>query len=285
MFKTDMTGSMMMLSSAVLFSFMAIFVKMLSSTVPAAEIIFFRAFISVMIILAMVFAGKVEFKVRAREKIIFRGIVGGISLILYFFSITMTSVSNAVLLSYTYPIFASIFSAMYIKEKLTKEKLFFLFLAFAGLMLIFQFDYSSLNTGDLLALVAGITNGMAIVSIRELRKTDSSWMIVFSFVLSGTVFSLFFLKGNVIVPSALDISLLLLMGIFGTVGQLFMTYAYKLCSTALGGIISMSSVVITALLSSIIFHESLTPSLLFGGLLIFVSASFFSVKEQYEIAK
>lgn len=275
----------MMFASATLFSFMAIFVKVLSSTVSAAEIIFFRALISVLIILGMVLIGKVKFKFHAKEKIIFRGIAGGISLVLYFYSITLTSVSNAVLLSYTYPIFATIFSVMYLKESLSKEKIFFIILAFIGLFLIFQLDYSSLNFGDLLALISGITSGMAIVSIRELRKTDSSWMIVFSFVLAGTLFSLFFLKGNIVMPGNIELLLLLLIGVFGTIGQLFMTYAYKLCSTALGGVISMSSVVMTAILSSLIFHETLTLSLLIGGLLIFISATFFSIKEQYEIAK
>jgi len=99
-----------MFASAVLFSIMAIMVKALSSTVPAAEIIFFRAFISVAIIMAMVAAGKVGFRIKEKAKATFRGIMGGISLMLYFNAIGMTSVSNAVLLSYTYPIFASIFS-------------------------------------------------------------------------------------------------------------------------------------------------------------------------------
>jgi len=285
MLKNDVEGSLLLFSSAALFSIMAVLVKILNRSVPAAEIIFCRAAISVVIILGMVMIGKVRFRIHAWEKIIFRGIVGGISLLLYFYSITLTSVSNAVLLSYTYPIFAAIFSVMYLKETLTKEKVFFIILAFTGLFMIFQLDYSALNIGDLLALVSGITSGMAIVSIRELRRTDSSWMIVLSFVLSGTIFSLFFLKGNIIIPGMLEIFLLLIMGIFGTIGQLLMTYAYKICSASLGGIISMSCVVMTAILSSIIFHETLTLTMIMGGLLIFISASFLSVNEKYEVLK
>ena len=283
--KTNFNGPLMMLSSAVLFSIMAVMVKALSPSVPAAEIIFFRAFISFAIIMGMVAVKKVEFKIKEKGKATFRGIMGGISLMLYFNAIALTSVSNAVLLSYSYPIFASIFSNMYLNEKLNKEKVAFIISAFLGMFLIFQFDYSALNIGDLLALISGITSGMAVVSIRELRKTESSWMIVLSFVFFGTIFSLFFLKGNILMPSASALLALLAIGIIGTAGQLFQTYAFKLCSTALGGVISMSSVVIATILGVLIFHDSLTLNMVIGGILIFVSATFFSLKEQYELAK
>jgi drug/metabolite transporter (DMT)-like permease len=283
--RTNINGPVMMFSSAVLFSIMAVMVKALSSSVPANEIIFFRSFISFAIIMGMVAIGKVKFIIKEKGKAAFRGIMGGISLMLYFNAITLTSVSNAVLLSYTYPIFAAIFSNMYLNEKLTKEKVIFIISAFLGMFLIFQLDLSALNKGDLLALVSGITSGMAVVSIRELRKTESSWMIVLSFVFFGTLFSLFYMKGNVVMPSTPGLLALITIGVIGTAGQLFQTYAFKLCSTALGGVISMSSVVIATILGIIIFHDSLNLNIIIGGVLIFASATFFSLKEQYEIAK
>lgn len=275
----------MMFSSAVLFSIMAVFVKLLSESIPAAEIIFFRSFVSVVLIISLGLTGKVRFTAHSKEKLVFRGIVGGISLMLYFYAITLTSLANAVLLAYTYPIFASIFSMMYLKENITREKVIFIVTAFIGLMLILQFDFSSLNKGDLMALLSAVTSGMAVVSIRELRRTDSSAMIVFSFVLSGTIFSLFFMRGNFIPLDHMALAMLILIGVIGAFGQLFMTAAYKLCSTALGGVISMSSVIMTAIFSMVIFGERLTPNIIVGGLLIFVSAAFFSQKEQCEIAK
>jgi drug/metabolite transporter (DMT)-like permease len=275
----------MMLYSAALFSIMAIMVKVLGSSVPAGEIIFFRAIISVAIIAGMIASGKVKFRIKEKGKAAFRGIMGGIALVLYFYAITMTSVSNAVLLSYTSPVFASIFSAIYLKEKLTKEMAAFIACAFMGTLLIFQLDYSSLNIGDLFALISGIASGIALVSIRELRKTESSWMIVLSFVFFGTIFSLFSLKGNFVAPDASALFMLLVIGVFGTAGQLFQTYAFKVCSTALGGVLSMSSVIMTMALGIMIFHDPLTLNMIAGAVLIFVSATFFSLKEQYELAK
>lgn len=280
--KISLHGTGAMFASAVLFSCMAVSVKYVSSRISAPEIIFFRSLISALLIIAMGFAGRVRFKVSSTDKLVFRGIIGGISLMLYFYSLTLTSVSNAVLLAYTYPIFASIFSVIYLKENMTKEKVLFMATAIIGLFTIFGLDVSALNIGDILALVSAVTSGMAIVAIRELRKTDSSAMITFSFVLSGTIFSSFFLKGNFLIPGNYDAFMLLLIGIFGTFGQILMTRGYKRCSAALGGVISMSSIVMTALLGIFIFHDSITPNMIIGGTLIFISASFFSFKEECE---
>jgi drug/metabolite transporter (DMT)-like permease len=278
-------GPIMMFYSAVLFSIMAIMVKALSASVPAAEIVFIRSFISFVIIFGMIATKKVEFKIKEKGKAAFRGIMGGISLVLYFNAIMLTSISNAVLLAYSYPIFAAIFSSIYLKERLTKEKVSFIICAFFGMLLIFQLDHLSFNIGDILALISGITSGMAVVSIRELRKTESSWMIVLSFVFFGMLFSLFSLKGNIVMPGPYTFIILSMIGIFGTAGQLFQTYAFKICSTALGGVISMSSVVITMILGILIFKDHLTINMVIGAVLIFVSATFFSLKEQYEQAK
>lgn len=280
-----MNGSFAMFLSAILFSVMAILVKISARTVSAPEIIFFRSLISVVLIVCMVLVGKARFKVKRFDKLVFRGIVGGISLVLYFYSLTLTSVANAVLLDYTYPIFAAIFAVMYLNERMTKEKAFFVLTAFVGLLLVFRFDFSSINLGDILALASGVTSGLAIVAIRDLRRTDSTAMITFSFVTAGLIFSCFFLKGNMSVPSYDIAVILLLLGVLGTGGQLLMTYAFKHCSATLGGLISMSTIVMTAILSVFIFGDPLTLNMIIGGLLVFASASFFSREEECEVTK
>jgi drug/metabolite transporter (DMT)-like permease len=282
--KITRNGPLVMFISAVLFSIMAIMVKIAGATIPAAEIIFFRSLVSVVIILTIMNFRKPGFKIVAKDKLIVRGIVGGISLILYFYALTMTSVANAVTLDNTYPIFAAIFAVIYLNERFTLDKFFFLFTAFAGMLIMFRFNFSSMNTGDLLAIAAAVGSGIAIITIRELGRTDSTMMITFSFVLSGLILSLFFMTGHMITPTTNELFILFFLGIFGTFGQIFMTYGYKHCSAALGGIISMSSIVITAVMSVFIFGDPLTINMIIGGLLIFASAAFFSTKEQIEEA-
>jgi drug/metabolite transporter (DMT)-like permease len=275
----------MMFVSAIFFSIMAVFVTLAGKNIPAIEIIFFRSLISVLILAAIFLTGKAKFKAKAKEKLVFRGIIGGISMMLYFYALTMTNVANAVILSYTYPIFGAIFAVTYNNEKLTKETFAFLVTAFIGVLCIFRFNLEATNLGDILALISGITSGVAIISIRDLHKTDSSFIITFAFVLSGLIFSLPFLPGNMVGPNGYDLFLLIMLGVLGTFGQLLMTYAYKHCTAALGGIISMSAIVMTAIMGIFVFGVPLTWNLFIGGSLIFASASFFIRSEKIEPLK
>jgi len=274
-----------MFLSALAFSLMAVTVKYASSFVPTPEIMFFRTFVTVAVIMLFAATGKVDLKVRSKGKLAFRGIMGAITLLLYFNAISITTLSNAILLAYTYPVFAAIFSSIYLKESLSPKKIMFIMMAMIGIFMIFGFNFENANLGDLMALISGITNGMVITSIRDLRKTDSSWVIVFSFALTASVLSLPLMGFNFILPSFAILSILVILGLFGTIGQLFMTYAYKLCSTALGGVISLSSIVITVILSVFIFDEKLTLLMVAGGLLVFISAASFSTEEMLAVSQ
>jgi drug/metabolite transporter (DMT)-like permease len=274
-----MNGPLMMFLSAVFFSIMSVLVNIAGHSISAAEITFIRSAITTFILIGILFFNKSSVKVNRMDKLVFRGIVGGISLVLFIYALTLTKVANALLLDYTQTIFAAIFAVIYLNERMTKEKIFFLVMAFVGLLIVFHFDISAVNIGDLLALAAGFVSGLAIVAIRDLRKTDNSIMITMSFSLAGLFFSLLLLKGNTVIPTSHETIILIAIGIFGTLGQLFMTYAYKLCSAALGSVISMSAIVMAALIGIPVLHEPLTYSLIVGGLLIIASAVFFSMEE------
>ncbi|MFC1560094.1 DMT family transporter [Candidatus Margulisiibacteriota bacterium] len=276
-------GSFIMFLSAFMFSIMAVSVKFASQSVSASEIIFFRCIISVAIILLMALMGKADLKPHSMGLLIFRGLAGATGLTFYFHAVSLTTLSNAVLLTYTFPIFAAIYSSFLLKEYLTKQKIMLIFLAFFGIAMIFGFNFANVGIGDIFALTAGVINGMVITSVRQLRKTDSAWVIVFSFVLAGSIASFSMMGFRLPALTTAALLPLLFVGIFGTLGQLLMSYAFKACSTALGGIIQLSSVVITIILSYFIFKEPLTVFMVVGGLLVFWSAASFSSKEKCAI--
>jgi drug/metabolite transporter (DMT)-like permease len=280
-----MSGPIEMFIAAVLFSFMSVLVKISSNTIPAAEITSFRSIISIMILVAMMYFNKASRRVSRMDKLVFRGVIGGLSFVLYFYALTLTSVANAVVLDFTYPIFAAIFAVIYLNERMRKRDIGFMFMAFLGLLIIFQFNFSSINIGDALALSAAVASGIAIVAIRDLRKTDNSIMITLAFSIGGLFFSALLLRGNIVMPTLNELMVLVSLSVFGTFGQLFMARALKTTPTALGSVISMSTIIITALLSVLVFDEPLTYPLMIGGLLIFSSAAFFSREETAKPAK
>ena len=110
------------------------------------------------------------FKVSFGELIFFMGI--GLSQFgtaaFYFMSMTKTSISTAVVLMYTAPIYVTVFSAVFLGEKFSKQKITALCMMIVGCALV-----SGLVGGlkiDAVGIIFGIISGIAYASYNILTK-------------------------------------------------------------------------------------------------------------------
>lgn len=90
------------------------------------QMTFLRSVVSfVLMALYIIFLDKKLFRVKIKELLLFLG--SGLSFFLtascYYYSMQMTSISTAVVLMYTAPIFVMIYSVLFLGEKLTKVKI------------------------------------------------------------------------------------------------------------------------------------------------------------------
>ena len=113
---------------------------------------------------------KSAFKVSPKELIFFLCI--GLSQFgtaaFYFMSMTATSISTAVVLMYTAPIYVTVFSAIFLGEKFSKPKVLALFMMIVGCVLV-----SGLVGGlkfDALGIVLGIISGISYASYNIFTK-------------------------------------------------------------------------------------------------------------------
>ena len=92
----------------------------------------------------------------------------------------------------------------------------------------------SLHTADLLGLASGITAGVGVMSLRQIRKTDSTFNVLFFTFLLGTVVSVLLIVFESLVADMPALSayparfwyLLLLSGVCGVAGQWVFTYGF-----------------------------------------------------------
>ena len=110
------------------------------------------------------------FKVSAKQLIYFVGI--GLSMFgtagFYFLSLEATSISTAVVLMYTAPVYVTIFSALFLGEKFSKPKIAAIIMMFGGCCLV-----SGLVGGlkfDALGILFGVIAGISFASYNVLTK-------------------------------------------------------------------------------------------------------------------
>lgn len=274
------------LIASLLFALMAFFVKVASANISGAEILFIRAIISMVIIGAvLVFVYKGRLRVRNMNMLIVRGIFGGIAVLLYFISITRIPLSSAALLGNSYPLFAVLFSAIIIKERPNFDSILVLLIAFCGMFLILDPKFGKIDIGYIFAISAAVIGGVAVASIRELRKTDSSWTIALSQMVGAALFSFVLLPTGFKVPDVPEWGYLLLIAILGTGAQLAFSRPFKFVPTAEGSMVAPIYTAITVFLSVVFLGEVLSPRFLIGAALVFGGIVYLIVREEFKMRK
>lgn len=218
-----------MLLSIVAFTGMNAFVKYLSVLSPF-QIVFFRALGTLILCLVLLRIKGISLASNNLGLLLSRGIVGTISLVLFFMAVKEIPFGSAVSLRYLSPIFAGVLAVTWLKERITLWQWACFLLAFSGVLILKGFDSRITPIGLLYILSSAFFSGMVYVLIRKIGLREHYLVIITFFMFCATaiggILSLFSWQ----TPRANDWWILASLGVFGFFGQLFMTRAYQIAS-------------------------------------------------------
>ncbi len=236
-----------MVLAGALFGIMGVFTKVLAKDLDHALVVFFRAFVNLLFVLAFLLpAGLSVFRSSPWERriLITRGTMGFISLYCYFFAIEYIPFSLAVVLGASAPFFVRVLDAVWnrLRGRTPKKNSWsYVFLGFIGLAMVVKLDPRAFDThwtgryswGVVMGTLAGFFAACSYLSIERVASRVPNDLIVFYFALIATVGSapLALPQLNWQAPqfglSALTMLRLLAMGLAGALGQKSMTSAYR----------------------------------------------------------
>lgn len=102
--------------------------------------------------------------------------------IAYFYAIDLTTVTTAAILFYTYPILVTIYSSLFLKEKITSSIIFSMILAFSGVALVVRTYDVSLSSVSFFGVVSGVFSSIFFVSYflitKRLRQSYTNWTLI-----------------------------------------------------------------------------------------------------------
>ena len=268
-------GILLTLGSVVFFALMAVLVKIIPN-VSSYQTTFFRFAIGVGIVGMLHLFGLIDLRFNDKKNLFWRGLVGGIAVYLFYLAILKLGVGKGSVYIYSYPIFATLFSMMILKEKVEPIKFVVIFISFAGLILLSLGGKGSLagmGIYELIAIVGSITSGLAVVFVKKLHDRDNSYAIFFSQCIVG--FWMFLVPSGATQAkgSVNELLLLILVGVVATIGQLFMTEGYKYVNVATGSLLQSMVPVFNLLSGWLIFHEQFT-SIEMAGAFVIVGSCF-----------
>lgn len=253
--------SLWMIIASFFFACMGVCVKLASTQYSAAEIVFYRSFINLLFLLVLVKARGIPVKTPLWRLHVLRSGSGCVSLMLYFYAISMLPLASAVTLSYTSPLFLAVYLVLLGKARLRGGMIFALVLGFLGVILLLRPSFQADQLfGGVIGLASGMVAGLAYFNVKELgARGEAEERIVFYFALVTTAVSAVWMAFFEFHAVDLRGGLLLLgVGTFGTLAQLVMTRAYKRGNTLVSASLAYSTVIFASLFGMLFWKETLT---------------------------
>lgn len=247
-----------MVLASLLFACMGVCVKLAAETHSAVEIVFYRSFLSLILMFALVRWRGVSLATPHWRWQISRGVVGFSALATYFWAITQLPLATAVTLNYTSAIFLAIYLGL-AGLRLTGGILGALMAGLVGVALLLKPSFNADQlTGGLIGLGSGILAGMAYFSVRQLgARGEPETRTVFYFALVASVCGAVWLSFTEL--HAVDLrSGLLLFSVagFATAAQLAMTRAYSRGKTLMAAALAYSTVAFSSIFGMLLWGES-----------------------------
>jgi drug/metabolite transporter (DMT)-like permease len=271
--KDEYKGAVLILSSTAAFCLMSGLVRYASDIDPYKTTLF-RFIVGLGMLGTAALFGKITLKFVNGPLLLLRGLTGGMAILIFFFSISKLGVGKGTVLIYSFPIFGSIFSSIFLKEKVGAIRLGAILMAFAGIYLLAADNGRGLSligvlgTYELLAIFGAMLGGVALVAVKKLHDTDSSYAIYFAQCVIGLWVVI--VPAN-IVPCSIGISgglLLVAIGVASTVGQLLSTEGFRYVQVVTGSLLGMLVPVLNYFLGVVAFGEIISWRSVAGSVIV-----------------
>ena len=266
-------GALLLALSALLFSLMGVGIREVSSGVNNESVVFFRNLVGVLFFLPLVLLkGAAPLKTARIRSHLWRTGYGLAAMYCFFYAIAHLPLADAMLFTYSAPVFTPVLAWWLLKEPLTKRMLVTTAIGLVGVLLVAKPSEALLDSQALVGLAASILAAFAFVSIREMSDSEPAFRIVFYFSLFSALISAVPLTWAWQPLDSHQLGLLLVIGLLATISQIVMSKAYGLAPPGLIGPFAYLAIVFAGVIAWLRWGETPDLSSLLGAALIFASS-------------
>lgn len=265
-------GPLFMLSAALMFTLLNVFVKLLGPAFTVWHIGFFRFFGGMVVLLAIFGRHGNLYRGINTRLLIIRGCVGSMAFISFITAIRLLPLSTALVIFYSFPAFSAIFSFLIYGERIGKSEIACIAVVVIGVGVLFDFHLAGGGLGQIMALVGSVFAGMTVTLIRSLREKNGPVVIYLYFCTMGAIITFPKFIMHPVFPST-PTEWVMILGIifFSVSAQLSMNQGFFYCRGWEGGVFMSSEVIFTSLVGIVFMGDPATLRFWIGGLMIFGS--------------
>jgi len=262
-------GALFILASELMFASMGATVKAaVVSGLPSEVLVFLRNLVGMFLILPLLLKDGIgNLRSQVPHLHLVRALAGVSAMYCFFYALGHLALADGMLLKMTAPIFIPIIAWLWLKEHASRYAALAVPIGFLGVILVLR-PGGELNWVALIGLAGGAFAAVAKVTVRRLSRSEPTARIVFYFAVLGGLVSAVPLAWAWKEPTAEQWLMVLVIGLFGTLGQILLTSGYAAAPTTRVAPFTYFSVVFGAAYGYLFWDEVLDLSFVAGALLI-----------------
>ncbi|WP_265022214.1 DMT family transporter [Wolbachia endosymbiont (group B) of Ischnura elegans] len=260
--------------------------KYLSLHLQSFEITFFRfLFTTITLVPFMFYYGIEAFKTSQISIQITRGALLFCGMVLWTYGLTTFPIVTATIISFSIPLFVILLAIPLLKENIIWQRWIVTIIGFVGIAIATKAHSEDFNPKILIFIVSALIFAILDILNKKLVIKESVISMLFYSTLTTTIFSTPPLLFYWHMPSLSELILLLILGISSNLILFFMLKAFALTDATALAPYRYIELIISAIVTYVIFNELPDKSALYGTLILIPSTLFIAYSEGKAIKK
>ena len=254
------------------FSLMAIAGRELGGLLDTFEIMMYRSFLGVFIVVAVgKFAGTLgtigfnQIKLHA-----LRNVSHFVGQNLWFYAVTIVPLSQLFAFEFSAPLWVIVLAPIFLGEKLTATKAFAAVLGFTGILIVARPGYVEVDPAIIAAAACAIFFAGTTMATKKLTGTQSTTSILFWLVVMHSVLGLVCagFDGQIAVPEGMEIVLVAAIGVCGLLAHFCITNALNLAPATVVTPLEFLRLPLIAFIGFVLYQEAFEWPVIVGAALV-----------------
>jgi drug/metabolite transporter (DMT)-like permease len=279
-------GSLWMSGAVLSFSAMAIAVRQLLTHMGIFQILFFRTFIALLVVLGIAAAYGWFSKLRTQRI--------GIHLLrntthfggqyCWVYAISMLPLATVFAIEFTMPVWTALLAWWFLGERLTGPRLVMLGLGLTGVLVILQPGVAVIQPAALVMVLGALCYSANMITTKTLTRTDSVLAILFWMNLIQTPLALIPALPQWSAPTLADSPWIAALAGGSLFAHFCMTRAFRLADATVVVPIDFLRLPLIAVVGALLYGEALDPIVFVGAAIIFAGVYYSLSREGRRVA-
>ncbi len=267
-------GIVCKLIATLLFAVMFAAIRWLGPYFSIGEIVFFRSLLGLPVIIVAAYfssAGLSLLRTNRIDSHALRSIAGTVSMFCNFTAYTYLPLADATTIGFAAPLFVVVLAAVMLSERVHVYRWSAVVVGFIGVLIIVEPEGRASEPallGAAFALAGAFLSALAMIFLRRMSAHEHSITIAFYFMLTAAAIGLLTALFGWTLPSRSQAAVLILTGISGGIGQLFLSFSYRYSEASVLAPFDYTGLIWAVMLGYFLFDELPAKEVWAGAILV-----------------